>query len=153
MVMPMEHTYDISSLQTNENGQYDYVSAGLWNLVDKENDTLMLDNTYGIEEVISRCSKPCDDGLIRIITDPNCPLCFECIPCVGARYSMDSSATNCSLCSYNHWGNSPLSGSTHCVPVKVQHLDFSSGWSIVSMCIAGITLIILTVNYHCYICY
>ena len=136
--------YDISSLQTNESGQYDHVSAGSWNSAYEEN-TLMLDNTYGIEEVNSRCSKPCDDGLIRIITDPNCPLCFECIPCVGPRYSMNSNGTNCSLCSDNHWGNNPLSGSTHCVPVKVKRLDFSSGWSIVSMCIAGIALIILTV--------
>ena len=48
-----------------------------------------------------------------------------------------------STCSNNHWGNNPLSGSTHCVPVKVRHLDFGSGWSIVSMCIATIALIIL----------
>ena len=134
--------YEIIHLQINESGTAEYVSVGLWNSAYKEN-TLMLNNTDGIEKVISRCSEPCSEGMIRSITNPNCPSCFECIPCVGPTYSMNSSATNCSLCSDNHWGNNPLSGSTHCVPVEVQHLDFSSGWSIVSMCIASIALIIL----------
>ena len=75
----------------------------------------------------------------------NCQTCFECRPCVGPTYSRNNTAENCSLCSENHWGNNPLSGSTHCVPVKVKHLDYSNGWSIVSMCIASIALIILTV--------
>ena len=135
--------YEIISLQSNESGQYEYVSVGLWNSAYKENALMMLNNTGGIEKVISRCSEPCSEGMIRSITNPNCPSCFECIPCVGPTYSMNSKATNCSLCSDNHWGNNPLSGSTHCVPIEVQHLDFSSGWSIVSMCIASIALVIL----------
>ena len=135
--------YEIISLQANESGQYEYVSVGLWNSAYKENALMMLNKTDGIEKVISRCSEPCSEGMIRSITNPSCPSCFECIPCVGPTYSMNTSATNCSLCSDNHWGNNPLSGSTHCVPIEVQHLDFSSGWSIVSMCIASIALIIL----------
>ena len=135
--------YEIISLQANESGQYEYVSVGLWNSAYKENALMILNNTGGIKSVTSRCSEPCSEGMIRSITNPSCLSCFECIPCVGPTYSMNSSATNCSLCSNNHWGNNPLSGSTHCVPVKVQHLDFSSGWSIVSMCIASIALIIL----------
>ena len=105
----------------------------------------MLNNTDGIEKVTSRCSEPCSEGMVRSVTNQNCPLCFECIPCIGPAYLTNSSATNCSLCGDNYWGNNPFSGSTHCVPVKVQHLDYSNGWSIVSMCIASITLIFLTV--------
>ena len=135
--------YEIISLQANESGQHEYVSVGLWNSAYKENTLMMLNNTGGIKKVISRCSEPCSEGMIRSITNPSCLSCFECIPCVGPTYSMNSKATNCSLCSDNHWGNNPLSGSTHCVPIEVQHLDFSSGWSIVSMCIASIALIIL----------
>ena len=134
--------YEIIHLQINENGIGEYVSVGLWNSAYKEN-ALTLNNTDGIKKVTSRCSKPCSEGMIRSVSNPSCPSCFECIPCVGPTYSMNSSATNCSLCSDNHWGNNPLSGSTHCVPVEVQHLNFSSGWSIVSMCIASIALIIL----------
>ena len=134
--------YEISNLQINESGQYQYVSVGFWNSAYKEK-ALIMSNTDGIEKVISRCSDLCNKGMIRSITNQNCPSCFECIPCVGPTYSMNSTAKNCSLCDDNHWGNNPLSGSTHCVPVKVRHLDFSSGWSIVSMCIATIALIIL----------
>ena len=139
--------YEIIHLQTNENGTGEYVSVGLWDSLDVEG-ALQLNNTTEFDEfkkINSRCSEPCTEGYIRSITSPTCPSCFECIPCVGPTYSMDSSGTNCSLCSDNHWGNNPLSGSTHCVPVEVRHLDFSSGWSITSMCIASITLIILAV--------
>ena len=136
--------YEIINLQTNSNGQDEYVSVGFWNSAYKEN-ALMLYSTNRNREIVSRCSEPCKEGHIRSITNPNCPSCFECIPCVGPTYSMNSNGTNCSLCSDNHWGNNPLSGSTHCVPVEVRHLDFSSGWSITSMCIASITLILLAV--------
>ena len=131
--------YEIKNLQKNESGQYEYVSVGFWNSA----YTLMLNNNDKIEKVTSRCSDPCSEGMMVSITNQNCPLCFECIPCVGPTYSMNSTAKNCSLCDDNHWGSNPLSGSTHCVPVKIRHLDFSSGWSIVSMCIATIALIIL----------
>ena len=136
--------YEIINLQANGNGQDEYVSVGFWNSAYKEN-ALMLYSTNRRKEIVSRCSEPCKEGHIHSITNPNCPSCFECIPCVGPTYSMNSSDTNCSLCSDNHWGNNPLSGSTHCVPVEVRHLDYSSGWSITSMCIASITLIILAV--------
>ena len=137
--------FEISSLQTNKSaGQYDYISVGFWNSAYKKNP-LMMNITDEIEKVTSRCSKLCDGGMIRSITNQNCPSCFKCIPCVGSTYSNNSNGTNCSLCDDNHWGNNPLSGSTHCVPVKVQHLDYSNGWSIVSMCFASIVLIILTV--------
>ena len=133
--------YEINNLQINENGQHEYVSVGFWNSAKEK--ALMLNNTDGIEKVISRCSDPCSEGMIVSVTNQNCSSCFDCIPCIGPTYSMNSTTKNCSLCDDNHWGNNPLSGSTHCVPVKAQHLDFSSGWSIVSMCIATIALIIL----------
>ena len=136
--------YEIISLQPNDNGQYESVTVGIWKSSYKEN-ALTLNSAYVFEEIVSRCSEPCKEGYIRIITNPNCLSCFGCIPCVGPTYSINSSGTNCSLCSDNHWGNNPLSGSTHCVPVEVRHLDFSNGWSITSMCIASITLIILAV--------
>ena len=136
--------YEIFSLQETDNRSLDYVSVGVWDSVYKKN-ALALNNTDGIEEIDSICSKPCREGYVRSIAIQNCPSCFECIPCVGPTYSMNSSGTNCSLCSDNHWGNSPLSGSARCVPVEVRHLDYSSGWSITSMCIASITLIILAV--------
>ena len=137
--------FEISSLHKNESaGQYNYISVGFWNSAYKKNP-LMMNNTDEIEKVTSRCSELCDEGMIRSITNQNCPSCFKCIPCVGSTYSNNSNGTNCSLCIDNHWGNNPLSGSTHCVPVKVQHLDYSNGWSIVSMCFASIALIILTV--------
>ena len=133
--------FEISSLQTNESaGEYNYISVGFWNSAYKKN-ALVMNNTNEIEKVISRCSEPCSEGMIRSITNQNCPSCFKCIPCVGSTYSMNSNGINCSLCDDNHWGNDPLSGSTHCVPVKVQHLDYSNGWSIISMCFASIALI------------
>ena len=136
--------YEINYLQKDDNGQYKVASLGFWNSAYKEN-TLTLNNAYGIEEIISTCSDPCNEGMVQSIINQNCPSCFKCIPCVGSTYSNNSNGTNCSLCDDNHWGNDPLSGSTHCVPVKVQHLDYSNGWSIVSMCFASIVLIILTI--------
>ena len=136
--------YEVSHLQINDSGQYESVTVGFWSSAYQQNG-LVLNNADGIEKVISICSEPCNEGMIRSITNQNCPSCFKCIPCVGSTYSNNSHGTNCSLCDDNHWGNDPLSGSTHCVPVKVQHLDYSNGWSIVSMCIAGIALIILIV--------
>ena len=137
--------YEIIHLQINENGTGEYASVGLWDSLGTEG-ALQLNNAAQLEEfkeIKSRCSEPCGEGYVRSITSPTCSSCFNCIPCVGSMYSMNSTDTNCSLCSDNHWGNNPLSGSTHCVLVKVRHLDFSSGWSITSMCIASITLIIL----------
>ena len=136
--------YEISNLQIDDTRQYEYTSVGFWNSA-YQGSALMLNNTDGIEKVTSRCSEPCSEGMVRSVTNQNCPSCFECIPCIGPAYLTNSSATNCSLCGDNYWGNNPFSGSTHCVPVKVQHLDYSNGWSIVSMCIASITLIFLTV--------
>ena len=136
--------FEISSLLTHESsGQYNYTSVGFWNSAYKKNALMM--NNNEIEETISRCSDLCNDGMIRSINNQNCPSCFKCIPCVGSTYSNNSNCTNCSLCDGNHWGNNPLSGSTHCVPVKVQHLDYSNGWSVVSMCFASIVFIILTI--------
>ena len=136
---PPSGAYKISNLQMNESGQYEYVSIGFWNSAYKEK-ALILNNTDGIEKVISRCSEPCSEGMIVSITNENCPSCFECIPCVGPTFS-NSTAMICSLCSDNYWGNNPLSGSTHCVPIKAQY--FNSGWSIAAMSIATIALIIL----------
>ena len=133
--------YEISYLQIDDSGQYKLISVGFWNSANKEN-ALILNNTYGIEEVTSRCSDPCNDGMICVII-LSCSLCFECIPCVGPTYSMNSSGINCSLCDDNYWGNNPLLGSTHCVLIKEQYLI--SGWSIISICIAIIALIILAV--------
>ena len=137
--------YEIIHLQINENGTGEYTSVGLWDSLGVEG-ALQLNNAAQLEkfkEIKSRCSEPCGEGYVRSITSPTCSSCFNCIPCVGSTYSMNSTDTSCSLCSDNHWGNNPLSGSTHCVLVKVQHLDFSNGWSITSMCIASITLIML----------
>ena len=133
--------YEINNLQINNN-KTEYVSIDFWNSAYKEK-VLMLNNTDGFKKVTSICSNSCNDGMIVSITNPSCPSCFECIPCVGPTYSANSNNTKCFTCPNNTWGNDPLSGSTHCVPIKVQHLDFSSGWSIVSMCIATIALIIL----------
>ena len=136
--------YEIIYLQKGDNGIGEYISVGFWDSL-HAGSPLQLNNSIQFEEISSRCSEPCSEGMIRSITNPSCPSCFECIPCVGPTYSMNSSGTNCSLCSDNHWGNNPLSGSTHCVPVEVTHLDFSSGWSIASMCIATVALITLAV--------
>ena len=141
---PRSGVYEIVHLQINENGAGKYVSVGIWDSLNTKG-ALQLNNTIQFEEIYSRCSEPCNDGKIRRITNPSCPSCFECIPCVGPTYSMNSSDTECNTCPNNHWGDSPLSGSTHCLPVSVRHLDFSSGWSITSVCIASIALIILGV--------
>ena len=133
--------YKICNLQRNERGHYEFATVGFWNSSHKENPlTLNINRT---EDQVSSCSKPCGKGMIQSINNLNCSSCFECIPCIGPTYSANSSADNCSLCSDNHWGNNPLLGSTHCVPIEVRYLDFSSGWSIVSMCMASITLVIL----------
>ena len=139
---PRSGVYEIVHLQKTENGVGEYVPVGFWDSLNTEG-ALQLNNAIQFESISSRCSESCSEGMIRSITNPSCPSCFECIPCVGPTYSMDSTANNCSLCGDNHWGNNPLSGSTHCVPVRVTHLDFSSGWSIAAMCIASVALIIL----------
>ena len=139
---PRSGVYEIVHLQVDENGIGEYVSAGIWDSLNA-NGALRLNDSAQFKVIYSRCSDPCSDGMIRRITNPSCPSCFECIPCVGPTYSMNNSNTECNTCPNNHWGNNPLSGSTHCVPVSVRHLDFSSGWSITSVCIASIALIIL----------
>ena len=135
---PRSGAYEIVHLQINENGTGEYVAVGIW-----DSGALRLNNTVQFEVIYSRCSEPCNDGMIRKITNPSCPSCYECIPCVGPTYSTNSSNTECNTCPNNHWGDNPLSGSTHCLPVRVRHLDFNSGWSITSVCIAIIALIIL----------
>ena len=139
---PHSGVYEIVHLQINENEVGEYVPVGFWDSLNAEG-ALQLNNTIQFESISSSCSESCSEGMIQSITNPSCPSCFECIPCVGPTYSVDSSASNCSLCSDNHWGNNPLSGSTHCLPVRVTRLDFSSGWSIAAMSIATIALIIL----------
>ena len=136
--------YLISNLQRNESGQYEYISVGYWYSAHKKN-ALVLNNTDRVEKVTSRCSEPCNDGMIRSINNKICASCFECIPCIGPTYSANSSNTECIICPNNHWGDNPLLGSTHCVAIKVQRAEFRNGWSIVSMCTATIALIILAI--------
>ena len=141
---PRSIAYEILHLQVNENGGGKYVPVGIWDSLNSDG-ALQVNGSIQSNITYSRCSRPCMGGKIRRITNPNCASCFQCIPCVGPTYSANSSNTECNTCPNNHWGNNPLSGSTHCVPVEVRHLDFSSGWSITSVCIASITLIILGV--------
>ena len=146
--------YHITNLQRNENRQYEYVSVWFWDSetgadLDLQNITLQfgIDSDDNIIKTApdSFCSMPCVEGMRRSITNLNCPACFECIPCTGPNFSTNDSSTNCSLCGFNHWGNNPLSGSTHCVPVKVRHLEYSNGWAIAAMSIASIGILILGV--------
>ena len=144
--------YSITNLQRNENGQYEYVTIGLWDSEDGGELSLLnstqqfgVDNDDNVIDSVPRssCSVPCQEGKRRSITNPNCPACFECIPCTGPNYSTNDSSTNCSLCGNNHWGDNPLSGSTHCVPVTVRHLEYSNGWAIAAMSIASIGILAL----------
>ena len=83
--------YEIGNLQNvNKSGQYDHIP------INSAENTLMLTNTDGIVIVVSICSEPCSDGMIRSITNQNCPSCFECILYVGPIYSTNSSNTECS---------------------------------------------------------
>ena len=145
---PRSGVYEIVHLEVDENGKGKFVSVGIWDSLDL-NGSLRLNSSINVTSNVtySRCSDPCVEGRIRRITNPNCASCFECIPCVGPTYanSSNDNNTDCDICPNNHWGNNPLSGSTDCVPVEVRRLDFSSGWSITSVCIASITLIILGV--------
>ena len=145
--------YSITNLQRNDKGEYMYVSFGFWNSEDG-GKLRLLNSTpqFGVDanNVIndiprSACSVACKEGNRRSITNPNCPACFECIPCTGPNYAANNSVNNCSLCSHDHWGNNPLSGSTHCVPVKVRQLEYSNGWAIAAVTIASIGILTLGV--------
>jgi metabotropic glutamate receptor 2/3/metabotropic glutamate receptor 6/7/8 len=86
----------------------------------------------------SQCQK-CALGYIRRVLPSAC--CGLCEPCLGAEFSNDSDATNCSVCEGRTWGNDPLVGSERCVPIEESFLEASHPYSIIIMIVAIIGLV------------
>ena len=91
-----------------------------------------LNSSRGIiyQPLITRCGR-CSPGEFRRPVASSC--CGVCDPCRGRSFSDDPTASSCKNCSRYMWGNSPIEGSSYCVPIPETFLRFDHPWSIVNV--------------------
>ena len=149
-----EGQYEILNYQRVNNSAYDFISVGLWNGAQQPGYRLSFHSQlesslqFGISEsgeiLTSRESQCqlCQLGQYNRKVEGSC--CSTCDDCLGNKTSNSSSATECSTCPFEYWGNNPLSGSNSCVLIDESFLRYDDPWSIVLMIIAclGILAII-----------
>ena len=149
-----EGQYEILNYQRVDNSAYDFISVGLWNGAQQPGHRLSFHSQlesslqFGISEsgeiLTSRESQCqlCQLGQYNRKVEGSC--CSTCDDCLGNKTSNSSSATECSTCPFEYWGNNPLSGSNSCVLIDESFLNYNDPWSIVLMIIAclGILAII-----------
>ena len=91
-----------------------------------------LNSSRGIiyQPLIAQCGR-CSPGQFRRPVASSC--CGVCDPCLGRSFSDDPTASSCKNCSRFMWGNSPIEGSSYCVPIPETFLRFDHPWSIVNV--------------------
>ena len=141
---PKENVYEILNYQLLSNSNYDFVSIGHWASTTGEERGLKINESnriqFGLHEngsVIykreSQCQF-CQQGQRRRPVVGSC--CGTCDGCLGQEFSNSTTAEECSRCPNGRWGNSPLTGSTKCVPISEDYLSYSNPWAIVLIIMA-----------------
>ena len=148
----IEGRYIIRNLQMkstckNCSAQYEIVNVGDWDETRQTNLQLFQNVSihFGVNEtenqplltLESQCQL-CEVGSIKQIVQSFC--CGICIPCLGRNYT-NTTASECSTCPQNMWGNNPLSGSNACKHIREAYLDPSDAWGIVLIIVAILGLI------------
>ena len=131
---------------------YQFVSVGSWvngNLT-IANDTelqfgLNNDDSLRRGPIESQCGGCTPGTYVREIPGAFCAICE---PCLGANFSSEPLAKQCSSClaGGEMWGNNPFSGSNSCVPVPETSDMYSDPWAIPSLVIAciGVVCVVAT---------
>ena len=57
--------------------------------------------------------------------------CGFCSKCLGDEFSNETSATECSKCDDNTWGNNPTQGSSCCVDIEEAYLSYDHPWAVI----------------------
>ena len=146
----VEGLYEILNYQLS-NSKADFVSVGLWNGTEAKGRRLkiypdMVEKLqFGLREngsIIrgrqSQCQVCLPGQRRRSVVGACCDVCDDCL---GQEFSNSTTATECTPCTDNTWGNNPLNGSTSCVPVSEEYLEYSSPWSIILLLLAVIGLL------------
>ncbi|XP_060677032.1 G-protein coupled receptor family C group 6 member A [Hemiscyllium ocellatum] len=98
-----------------------------------------------LKAVVSKCSKQCQPGQIKLSSESQHTCCYDCINCTFNTYSKTKDALQCDFCLPDEWAPS---GSAHCYKKRIIFLDWSNGFSIVLLTLAafGIVLIIIIIS-------
>ena len=128
------------------------VHVGTWDGSVSSNRLKIFQNfphQFGIDRVTgklltsiqSNCRK-CSAGHIKRLVTSSC--CGTCDPCLGSKYTstnFSTESTQCATCPQNMWGNSPLTGSNHCINIDESYLKTSDVWGIILILLSVIGLI------------
>ena len=144
-----ESAYSIFNLQRNNTNGYIFPIVGSY---DPVNNNIQI-NTSNVQfgpfldrgRLQSQC-RVCDPGSVFMPVQGSC--CGICQPCRGntsTNSSNGTSASTCSACGQQQWGNNPLNGSTSCEPLDESFISYSDVWGaiIIVLSIWGLLLVIL----------
>ena len=143
--------YEIVNFQNLGSEEYDLKHIGVWkpSTTDRESELKLSDTClqYGVYEnnsvildpPLSQCGV-CEPGQYLL------SLPSLCHPCLGRNYSNSSYATKCDNCSTlgDYWGDSPTTGSSHCVEIEEEYLRISHPWSIIIALLSILGLLLVT---------
>ena len=142
--------YEIVNFQNLGSEGYKLKSIGVWKLPSDGENRLKLVNTslqFGVYE---------NNSVILELPSSQCGVCKHgeyllslpslCLPCLGRNFSNNSYATRCQNCSTlgDFWGNSPTTGSNHCVEIKEEYLHISHPWSVIIMLLSIFGLLLVS---------
>ncbi|ELT88339.1 hypothetical protein CAPTEDRAFT_89748 [Capitella teleta] len=129
--------YEIMNFQRllTDNGTYyyDYVHVGDWdsgNLTMNRESIQWPSPSHGVTsmEVDSICSKPCENGKVKQLTQGGLHCCWVCIACKQNEIVLDEST--CRACAQGWMPNEDLSG---CLMIDIEHMQWGDTEAVVSI--------------------
>ena len=143
--------YEIVNFQNLGSDGYKLQPIGVWKLstTDGESGLNLIDTDYqyGVYKnnsvvfdlPLSQCGV-CEPGKYLF------SLPSACLPCLGRNYSNSSYATKCDNCSTqgDYWGDSPTTGSSHCVEIEEEYLRIDHPWSIIIVLLSLLGLLLVS---------
>lgn len=151
-----------AAIRHNSNGfkttNYNFQSIGLWDGLVNRSLSLKINAAipvqYGINAtgelisgpIFSKCSNCAPGQYLRTVDDSCCGLCDQCL---GELFSNSTRSTQCLNCSVygEMWGDNPTAGSTSCVSIPNEYLQFSHPFSIIISIgsVAGLIVLIVAI--------
>ena len=153
--------YEILNYQAidkNNVREYKIVSVGTWvgsNTSDRlklNEDTdlqfgIISDGSVSTQSVDSQCGGCLPGTFVRIIPESCCDICD---PCLGADYSSEPLAEQCTSClvegEREMWGNNPFTGSNSCVLIPETSAMYDDPWAIPSLFFACVGLVCVAIT-------
>ena len=133
--------YSIINFQkVNTNLKYDWKNVGTYHEGDISDIDQDFWKLYDNATYLRQCERQeCDASQVKV-PDTNDQCCWHCINCEVHEYKV--SDFECKPCKPGQWSQGPEGNNRSiCYDMPVTYLDYSSSWSIASMCVACLGII------------